>query len=359
MNSPIDNDDMQFYKNNKGQRFLQKGQIAILDQYETVKLIIRQYQSPGDILMLTAAIRDLQLSYPDKFQIDVRTPCDALFENNPYLTPLDDNDPDVFFIEAEYPMVHQSNECQYHFIHAFRKDLEAKLGLSIKPTDFKGDIHISNQEKHWYSQIYDLTQKNLPFWIIDAGCKSDYTAKLWEIARFQQVVNALPEITFVQIGATEHFHKALRGENVINLIGKTDLRQLVRLFYWSAGVITPVSFPMHLAAAVEMHPMYQRKYRPCIVIAGGREPSQWEAYPYHQYLHTCGMLRCCANGGCWKSRITKLNDGSNKDDCLCEQPVHSTSGQVIPKCMDMIQSQQVINLVKNYMDDYNFHKDIP
>ena len=168
---------------------------------------------------------------------------------------------------------------------------------------------------------------------------------LWEIYRFQKVVNAFPSIRFVQIGAREHFHKPLQGSNVINLIGKTNIRQLIRLFYWSAGVITPVSFPMHLAAAVEVHPMYRRKTRPCIVIAGGREPAQWEAYPNHQYLHTCGILPCCDNGGCWKSRITKLHDNSSKDESICLRPVQSKSGQIIPECMNLITSDKVIELI--------------
>ena len=241
----------------QGHRFLcnRTDQTSVLDELPSpIKLIIKQFQSPGDIVMLTAAIRDLHLSHQGKFITDVRTPCGAIFEHNPYIQTLAEDDPEVYFLEAEYPMVHQSNECQYHFIHSFRKDLESKLGLKINPTAFKGDIYISEREKSWFSQIYDLTGKNQPFWLIDAGCKSDYTAKLWELSRYQEIVDALPEIQFVQIGAAEHFHKDLTAKNVINLVGKTDLRQLIRLFYWSAGIITPVSFPMHLAAAVEMHP---------------------------------------------------------------------------------------------------------
>ena len=34
--------------------------------------------------------------------------------------------------------------------------------------------------------------------------------------------------------------------------------------------------------------------RPCVVVAGGREPAHWEAYPDHQFIHNNGALRCCA-----------------------------------------------------------------
>ena len=52
------------------------------------QLILRSFQSPGDVLMLTAAVRDLHLAAPGQFQTDVRTSCPALWENNPHLTPL-------------------------------------------------------------------------------------------------------------------------------------------------------------------------------------------------------------------------------------------------------------------------------
>ncbi|HEX7377461.1 MAG TPA: hypothetical protein VF278_10130 [Pirellulales bacterium] len=51
---------------------------------------------------------------------------------------------------------------------------------------------------------------------------------------------------FAQIGAAEHGHPAL--ENVFDLRGKTDHRQLIRLMYHAAGVLTGVSYPMHLAS---------------------------------------------------------------------------------------------------------------
>ena len=54
------------------------------------KLILRNHQSPGDIVMLTAAVRDLKRALGDAAVVDVRTPCPALWENNPHLTLLAD-----------------------------------------------------------------------------------------------------------------------------------------------------------------------------------------------------------------------------------------------------------------------------
>ena len=47
------------------------------------KLILTCSLSPGDIVMLTAAVRDLHQTYPNEFVTDVRTPCPAIWENNP------------------------------------------------------------------------------------------------------------------------------------------------------------------------------------------------------------------------------------------------------------------------------------
>jgi hypothetical protein len=105
---------------------------------------------------------------------------------------------------------------------------------------------------------------------------------------------------------------------------------------------------MHAAAAV---PCAKEGLlnRPCVVIAGGREPAQWEAYPHHRYLCTNGALNCCDNGGCWKSRTVKLNDGDENDkaDKLCIYPINK-NGFNIPKCMDMISTESVIQSIEMY-----------
>ena len=83
------------------------------------KLILKSFLSPGDVLMLTAAVRDLHLNHPGQFVTDVRTSASQLWENNPYLTPLEDDDPDVRIIDMEYPLIQRSNLTPHHFIHGF------------------------------------------------------------------------------------------------------------------------------------------------------------------------------------------------------------------------------------------------
>lgn len=307
------------------------------------KLILSNYQSPGDIVMLTAALRDLHLCYPGQFITDIGTPCPQLWENNPYITPLDEKAGDVEVIECHYPLIHKSNTHPYHFIHGFIGFLNDRLGLHIKPTAFKGDIHLNDLEKSWISQVHEQTGEDTKFWIIVSGGKHDFTVKWWDPDRFQKVVDYFQgKIQFVQIGERGHYHPVLNG--VINLCGKTDLRQLLRLVYHAQGVLTPVSLLMHLAAAVDVKPEMP-KNRACVVVAGGREPAQWEAYPHHQFIHTNGALPCCDNGGCWKSRVIPLGDGDEKDspENLCVD----VKGN-LPHCMDMISEDEVIRRIELY-----------
>lgn len=121
------------------------------------KIILKNFLSPGDILMLPAALCDLHRTYPGEFQTDVRTSCPELWEDNSYLMPLKEGDLGVEVVDCEYPLIHSSNQLPYHFIHGFRFFLNEKLGINIQPHAFKGDIHLSEQEKGWISQVDEIT----------------------------------------------------------------------------------------------------------------------------------------------------------------------------------------------------------
>lgn len=170
------------------------------------RLTLKSFLSPGDIIMMTAAVRDLHLAFPGQFQTDVRTVVPALWENNPYITPLSEDDEDVEFIEMEYPLIHDCNRRPYHFVHGYAQFLERSLGLSIPVTQFEGDIHLADIEKTWMSQVEE-TGFTGNFWIIVAGGKYDYTAKWWDPTCYQKVVDHfLGRIQFVQCGEKDHWH---------------------------------------------------------------------------------------------------------------------------------------------------------
>ena len=295
-------------------------------------------QSPGDIVMLTAAVRDLHEAWPHRYVTDVRTPCPDLWAGNPFVTPVDAPD---LCIECEYPLVHSSNDLPYHFVHGFRKHLEEKLAISIPASAGHGDIYLQDRNmsrRHLMRILSRGASRDANFWLINAGGKYDFTAKWWAYARYQEVVDRLSgEVAFVQVGADGHAHPPLAG--VVNLVGRTSIDDLKTLLYHARGVICPVTFVMHLAAAIRVSAVHSGSC-PCVVIAGGREPSQWEAYPGHHFLHTIGLLDCCALGGCWKSRVFPLGDCDEKDGDLCVDVVDG-----LPRCMDMISVDTVMQHV--------------
>lgn len=307
------------------------------------KLILRCGLATGDIVMLTAAVRDLHHWYPGRFLTDVRTFHPELWKNNPHITPLSEDDPEVEQIDCCYPLINTCNKLPYHCLHGFIEFLNQRLHLGIRLTATKGDIHLSEREKTWYSQVHELTGADTPFWIIAAGGKYDVTVKWWEPSRYQAVVEHFRgKILFVQVGREGYHHPQLDG--VIDLRGKTNLRELIRLVYHAQGVLCPVTALMHLAAAVERRPEHPAT-RPCVVVAGGREPAHWESYPGHQFIHTNGALPCGRDAGCWRDRTLPLRDGDKRDRpsnrCL------NVVGQ-LPRCMDLITPKEVIRRIELY-----------
>jgi ADP-heptose:LPS heptosyltransferase len=287
----------------------------------------------------------LHRCYPGRFVTDVRTSCSDLWIGNPWLTRLGDREPGVRVIDCHYPIIHKSNSTPYHFLFGFIEYLNDELGLRIQPTAHRGDVHLTSEEKEWFARVEETRGSARPYWLFASGGKWDYTIKWWSAERYQQVVQHFRDrIDFVQVGESHHHHPAVEGS--IDLRGQTSLRQLIRLMYHAQGAISAVSLLMHLAAAVEVKPGMP-KNRPCVVIAGGREPPHFTAYPHHQFIHTVGALRCCDNGGCWKARTVPLGDGDRKDepDQLCVDVVGD-----LPKCMDMISAEEVIGRVRMYFE---------
>ncbi len=313
-------------------------------------LYIDQGQCPGDIIMLTAAVRDIKAAFPE-IRINVETTCQELWFNNPHIDPTIRRDEADAWIYAEYPDIHRSNDGAYHFGHAFRHYLADMLGIRVPQGAIRGEVFVSPTEAERFGAR--LRAEGLPesgFWLVDAGIKSDYTAKGWELERWQKVVDLTSDaVTWIQIGAAEHRHPALA--RVIDWRGRTTTRDLVLLMHRAGGVITPVSFPMHLAAATPMFGQSPKRRRPCIVLAGGREPPSWVSYNEQRYVHTCGALPCCDGGGCWKSRVTPLGDGDAKDSSLCSHLVSSRlTGRPLQKCMDMITPERIAALVREYLE---------
>lgn len=307
---------------------------------EYKKLVLINRLAPGDILVMTNAIRDLHKAYPGKYQVVVKTACNEIFDNNPYINNFQydntsaeigvrlfsenripegykDIGNDTLCIDMQYPSIHKSGVSGRHFSEGHREYLEEILNIKIPQTDIRPELYLSQSEKEWINPVFAESGYKGKYWVINAGSKNDFTLKQYPF--YQEVVDILKDkIQFVQIGEKSHNHIPING--VINMVGKTNVRQLFRVIYKSQGVLTCVSFPMHIAAAFT---------KPSVVVAGGREPVRWEMYPNQQYLYVNGLLTCAPYDGCWKNTIK---------DCL-----NVDNG--IPKCMKMIKPIDVANKI--------------
>lgn len=315
------------------------------------RIVLKSDLALGDIVCLTAAVRELHTQFPGIFETDVHTPFDDLWLNNPYVTPWPDSEPGLEWIDCHYhtdsyASVHQSNQHPIHLIEAYCADLASTLGLpSLRPGKIKGDIHLSLEEYRNQS-LPHLHYNCQRYWLICAGGKTDFTTKHWPHAYFQRVVDYfVGRIQFVQVGALAdgHVHEALNG--VIDLRGKTSLRELIQTVHAACGVLCGITGLMHLAAAVPLPP-WQKRPRPCVVVAGGREPRSWYGYQTHRILETVGSLPCCEAGGCWQSHTLPMGTVEERaSQRLCHRVINNT-----PKCMAMIRPEEVILNIERILE---------
>lgn len=328
-----------------------------------MRIKLKNGNALGDIVCMTCAVRDMAAerhcvncgfechwpkvameksvecplcerdSLQRKYKVAVETTYPLAWQNNPYLEESDEYDMELQI--GPKSGVQHSNHSGLHHCESYRIGIEEKThrGITIQQGELIPDLHLSEYEKQ--NPLIDGR-----YWLICMGMRPQFTSKLWPYDRWQQVVNRLQHITFVQIGSSEHYHPPLQGSNVINYIGKTEdkdtgIRDLFRLFYHCDGSAGLVSMHAHIAAAFK---------KPAVVVAGAREPMRFEAYPFHRYLANQGSMDCLgkvANGdekhykgiySCWRTSIEAC---PNRD------------GEYA-KCLTMITVDDVVNAIESY-----------
>jgi len=292
-----------------------------------MKIVFRNFQSPGDIIVMTGAIRDLKNQYP-AYEIRMDTTCGEIWEGNPYVSHFNVAEADAVY-KLGYEDIHKSGKSGRHFSSAFHLTIEERLGVRLIQSEIWPSIFLSDAEK---KRLVDTK-----YWIINAGYKKDFPLKSWGASKYQKVVDALRgTVQFVQVGeaSPDHVHTPLTG--VINMIGKTTLREYLRLAYHSVGSLGPVSMHMHASAAFR---------RPAVVVAGGREPFRWEAYPNQRYVCTNGFLSCCAADGCWKNRLPAEDGRTNirQADSVCVNTIGAEA-----RCLQLITPEKIVDEILGY-----------
>ena len=249
-------------------------------------------------------------------------------------------------IPLEYSnSINSANNNSYHFVRGYLNDANDTMRTSVKLSDLRPHLTLSPGEKSIVEP---------PYWILMAGSKLDFQTKQWDPTNYRRVVDLLPGIKFVSVGASKsNSGKGINVNHIIpkalDLVGTTTLRQLITLIAFSDGVLCGVTSAMHIAAAFN---------KPCVVVAGGREPWWWEAYNKetwklscdsappddfceHVYFHSIGSLQCSSMSGCGKSRL-----GCNSEVC-CSNVVAAPSGSS-PMCMQAVSAEMVVDAIHNY-----------
>jgi FkbM family methyltransferase len=287
----------------------------------------------GDIVALTGAVRELHEQYPSAFETDVETSAPEVWWHNPHVTRL--RTP-AQVVECDKVLIDRTGARGKHYVAAYLDLLNAQLGTSAVLRRVAGDIYLSQQEKDWYSDIWNLCGEELPFWIVCPGGKFDLPIKWWSHDRYQNVVNHFRgRIQFVQVGNWGNYHPKLEG--AIDLRGKTQIRDLIHLTYYAQGVLCGVTSLMHLAAAV---PTESGRPRQAVVVAGAREAAVWEKYPGHYFLSSDEEVEC---RHCWKHRHIDLPDrpGNSAAEIRCTEIANA-----LPRCMDLISAERVIEALE-------------
>lgn len=341
------------------------------------KIVFHNRQAIGDILMFTCAVRDFKNAFPD-IEVQVQSTAMHIWDYNPNINkdkwheiidPMRywnsksgkpnsdqmlslskraiedsiDKDKPVLLYIGPGKLTNASNRKDLHFANAYRISMETVLGVQIPQGPIRPDIYMSESEL----LVPPIIEP--PYWLITAGEKGDWTCKTFPFAKWQEVIDKLPQIKFVQLGGSNHKHPELKGDNVVNFIGKTQdpkagIRMLFNLFNNCEGSMGLVSFQMHLAAAFN---------KPCVVIAGAREPVHFTRYPGQQYLASDGCLPCTlvknthAPTACWFCKIERC-------------PYHTKyGGQEVPLCSDLFSSDDVVKAILRYYEGGRLSFDKP
>lgn len=312
-------------------------------------ITLRHNRAPGDILVMTALVRDLAVAWPGRYRVRVYTPHRDVWAGNPHV---EKGEPEGRQLSLDYGrFIRQANSRPMHFVTAFHESFHDLTGVRVPLTAPHPDLHLTDDQPRLVPGRY---------WVLLSGGKTDFTTKHWSRDRHQRVVDALRGfgLTVAQAGAAEksEHHRHPRLDGVVDLLGRTTLRQLFHLIRHADGVVCTITMAMHAAAALG---------RPCVVTGGGREHWWWEGYHRdnpglapvagrlpvsHRYLHTMGLLPCCATAPCWRNKLT-LEESRGEDKSVCLDVVKGEGRQKLPRCQDMITADKVIEACLTYYLD--------
>jgi hypothetical protein len=292
----------------------------------TLKKIIK-YGIPSHILSFGDSLGDNLLLTTLAHELNVRgcknvwLKCDHafLFENNPdikivlpYKTLLSGQILKIFKVKTIFPRytIYQKNLDQdiipeKHIILKMADSLNLKGTITNKPYFFLSDAELENGA---------YAKKKIIITTSTSGALKPMKNKEWHAERYQEVVDKFyPEYQFIQLGTQNDYPL----NNVIDLRGKTTVRETASILKNALLLVTHVGFMMHLARAVD---------RSSVIIYGGREMPGQSGYSCFENIYS--PVECSP---CWLHNTCPNNK----------------------KCMDMISAKMVEAAILNQLQLVN------
>ena len=288
-----------------------------------MNVILRTNDHLGDVVILTNVIHNLKKSFPDiNFCVDAREKYLDVFENNPYISWFDKSVAD-FCIECVYAPYSQKTANAGSCIRAFNINAFEKMRIITGHNRFSIDI----LTPEFFIKTND--NKYGDYCVINANCQKCSETKAYPY--YQDVIDSRPDIKFIQIGGAEErdITSDLRG--VIDVRGKTTVKELIELVSHAKWVISPPSAVVHVASAF---PNVKT-----IVLSGAREPVELTKYPNTTHLTSVCPDGWNRNKGCMKFFMRPV------DLRTCTR-AHMEKGRKYPQCMCEIKKDDICALLK-------------
>jgi ADP-heptose:LPS heptosyltransferase len=272
--------------------------------------------SIGDTLCMTSIIRELYNKY--MYKIVIITTCPDIFLDNPYvfriincenftksqkksirrfLSLIDSKRCERYgfrrynlFITNYTIKYKKINAERYMAIHNIKRHLTVlhswHFGIKLDYNNINNEIYLSSEEIKTFKEKFMLPDH---YCIIQSEGKTTYTPnKEWGFEKFQQVVNILNNMLWIQTGSKTS--KSLEG--TLDLRGKTSLRELFYLISRAKFILSTEGLLNHAASAFNkksfvvfsgFHPVEIAKY-PCTIPITSKE---------NVLCAPCGLLTPC------------------------------------------------------------------
>ena len=154
----------------------------------------------------------------------------------------------VGFDRSEFPFAFNKRVKHRWDIHEVYRNLELLKPLGIDEVNPKLSLPLSSGEKKEILSKFSLEEGS--YMVINPF--SNFPLKEWEISNWLKLINYIRDIRIVITGAPSDKKRsyAFKGfENVVNLTGKTNLRDLMGILAGARVLLSVDSSPIHIASA--------------------------------------------------------------------------------------------------------------